>query len=193
MNFALAALIMVFAGVLLLRLAGRKSISQMTLAETVVMISIGSIIVKPIVEQSVWKTVVAAGIFVAALVFMEIVQLKFNAVEKFITGKSKVIIQDGIIDIHQLKKLRISVDELEMRIRISGISKLENIKTATLEPNGQIGYELTDEAKPLTVGEFKRLMGLTTQNPITDQTPPGELFSELVNGVHKKHHPSKLK
>ncbi|MGD6942338.1 DUF421 domain-containing protein [Cytobacillus gottheilii] len=193
MNFALAALIMVFAGVLLLRLAGRKSISQMTLAETVVMISIGSIIVKPIVEQSVWKTVVAAGIFVAALIFMEVVQLKFNAVEKFITGKSKVIIQDGIIDIHQLKKLRISVDELEMRIRISGINKIENIKTATLEPNGQIGYELTDEAKPLTVGEFKRLMGLTAQNPIADQTPPGELFAELVNGEHKNPHPSKLK
>lgn len=193
MNFALASVIMVFAGVLLLRVAGRKSISQMTLAETVVMISIGSIIVKPIVEQSVWKTVVAAGIFVAALLFMEIMQVKFNAVEKFIMGKSKVIIQNGVIDIKQLRKLRISVDELEMRIRITGISKIADIKTATLEANGQIGYELTDEAKPLTVGEFKRLMGLTIQNPIPDQTPPGELFSELINGVHQKQHPSKLK
>ncbi|KAB2335552.1 DUF421 domain-containing protein [Bacillus mesophilum] len=193
MNFALAAIIMVFAGVLILRLAGRKSISQMSLAETVVMISIGSLIVKPIVEQSVWKTVVAAGIFVAALIFMEYMQLQFNVIEKLITGKSKVIIQDGIIDVQQMRKLRITVDELEMRIRIAGISKIENIKTATLEPNGQIGYELTDEAKPLTVGEFKRLMGLTAQNPIADQTPPGDLFAELVNGEHKKPHPTKLK
>lgn len=45
-----------------------------------------------------------------------------------------------------------------MRMRNQGISKMEGVKTATIEPNGQVGYELKEDAKPLTVGEFKQLM-----------------------------------
>lgn len=43
-------------GILLLRLFGRKTISQMTIAQTIIMISLGTIIVQPIVEKSVMET-----------------------------------------------------------------------------------------------------------------------------------------
>lgn len=45
-----------------------------------------------------------------------------------------------------------------MRLRNQGISKIEDVKTATLEPNGQLGYELKDEAKPLIVRDFHKIM-----------------------------------
>lgn len=158
MNFIWQSVILILAGVLLLRIAGRKSIAQMTLAQTVVMISIGTIIVQPVVEKSVWKAIVSAGIFVFSVVILEYIQLKSNSFEKFITGKSKVVISDGTLDVASLKKLRLTVDQLEMKLRNQGISKIEDVKTATIEPDGQLGFELKEDAKPLTVGEFKRLM-----------------------------------
>ena len=45
MNFIWQSVILILTGILLLRIAGRKSIAQMTLAQTVVMISLGTIIV----------------------------------------------------------------------------------------------------------------------------------------------------
>lgn len=51
-----------------------------------------------------------------------------------------------------------TVDPLEMRLRNQGISNIHDVKTATIEPNGQLGYELKEDAKPLTIGEFKKLM-----------------------------------
>jgi uncharacterized membrane protein YcaP (DUF421 family) len=54
-----------------------------------------------------------------------------------------------------LKKLRLTVDQLEMRLRNQGISNIEDVKKATIEPNGLLGYELQEDAKPLTIGEFK--------------------------------------
>ncbi|WP_226645220.1 DUF421 domain-containing protein [Mesobacillus subterraneus] len=150
--------LLILSGILLLRIAGRKSISQMTLAQTVVMISLGTIIVQPIVQKSMWKAIAGAAIFVAAILILEYLQLKFNFFEKFITGKSKIIIQNGQLNIKTLKKLRLTVDQLEMRLRNKGITKLEDVKYATIEPNGQLGYELTDDAKPLTVGEFKKVL-----------------------------------
>jgi uncharacterized membrane protein YcaP (DUF421 family) len=157
-NFIWQSFVLILAGILLLRIAGRKSISQMTLAQTIVMISIGTIIVQPIVEKSMMKAIIGAAIFVISIIILEYVQLKSNAFEKFITGKSKIVVENGTLNVQNLKKLRLTVDQLEMRMRNQGISKIEDLKTATIEPNGQLGYELKEDAKPLTVGEFKKLM-----------------------------------
>ncbi|MBT2685148.1 DUF421 domain-containing protein [Bacillus sp. ISL-37] len=175
---------LILSGILLLRIAGRKSISQMTLAQTVVMISLGTIIVQPIVQKSMWKAIAGAAIFVAAIVILEYLQLKFNFFEKFITGKSKIIIQNGQLNIKNLKKLRLTVDQLEMRLRNKGITKLEDVKFATIEPNGQIGYELEDDAKPLTVGEFKKMLNdyLPAMVMKIDEKPESakpDIFDEL--------------
>ncbi|MCP8616165.1 DUF421 domain-containing protein [Salirhabdus salicampi] len=186
MSLVWNSLLLVIAGVLLLRIAGRKSISQMTLAQTVVMISIGSIIIQPIIETSVWRTLVASAIFIGTLIIMEYLQLKFNIVEKFITGKSKVIIENGSVNVENLKKLRFTVDQLEMRLRQLGITKIADVKVATLEPNGQIGYELIDDAKPLTVGEFKKIM--TNYSPKVNNE---NIFSEIEEG-HSKQNPDYL-
>lgn len=184
MNFIWESVLLIFSGVLLLRVAGRKSISQMTLAQTVVMISIGTIIIQPIVETSVWKTIVAAAILIGSLILMEYLQVKFNFIEKIITGKSKIVIEDGKLKTANMRKLRFTADQLEMRLRTSGITKISDVKMATLEPNGQLGYELMNDAKPLTVGEFKRLMGeIILQSPV--QPAPhasDDIFQELKKG-----------
>ena len=186
---------MVFAGVFLLRIAGRKSISQMSLAQTVIMISIGSIIIQPIIETSVIRTLIASAVFIMALMIMEQLQIKSNKLEKLITGKSRIVIRDGIIQEDQLKKLRLSVDQLEMFVRQQGITKFSDIKTATIEPNGQLGYELQEDAKPLTIGEFKKLVhpSILKQpssfSPQPKQADTHNLFQEVRKG--KKEQPEK--
>ncbi|WP_188205955.1 DUF421 domain-containing protein [Alkalibacillus aidingensis] len=196
MNIAVESLIMVIAGLLLLRLAGRKSISQMTLAQTVVMISIGSIIIQPIVQTSLWKTGIAAFVFVFTLVILEYLQVKFNAFENFITGKSKVVIENGLLQEKNLKRLRFTVDQLEMRLRQQGITNISDVKIATLEPNGQLGYELMPDAKPLTVKEFKQFMhnymNNQTQMPTNLQQQKHNIFDEVSKNKHADH-PDHLK
>lgn len=95
MDFIWESVVLAVAGLLLLRFAGRKTISQLTIPTTVVMISIGSIIVQPIVEKSVWKTIIAAGIFVVILIVNELLSLKFKSYEKFITGEAITVIENG--------------------------------------------------------------------------------------------------
>ncbi|MCM3570973.1 DUF421 domain-containing protein [Neobacillus mesonae] len=163
------SLLLFFIGLVFLRLSGRKSISQMTIAQTIVMISIGTIIVQPIVGKSVVSTTIGAAVFIGLTVILEFLQLRFNPLEKLITGKSMVVIENGTIDVQQLTKLRLSVDQLEMRLRNKGISKIEDVKTATLEPNGQLGYELMEDAKPVTIGELKKVLNL--------YFPQGQQFS----------------
>lgn len=192
-TFVWKAIVLVIEAVLLLRIAGRKSISQMTLAQTIVMIAIGTIIVEPIMQDSVIKTIISTIVFVGVLILFEYIQLKSNAFEKLITGKSKIIIHNGKLNVKELKRLRLTVDQLEMRLRNIGVSKIEDIKTATIEPNGLLGYELNEEAKPLTVGQFQKMMreqfGGTFSLP--DEGQQSTIFNESKQ--HKRDYSEKLK
>ncbi len=198
MNFLWQSAILILAGIFLLRIAGRKSISQMTLPQTVVMISLGTIIVQPIVEKSMVKAIGGAAVFILAIVVLEYIQVKSNAFEKFLTGKSKTVIQNGQLDIKTLKKLRLTVDQLEIRLRNQGITNIQDVKTATIEPNGQLGYELQDDAKPLTVGEFKNVMAVyfpqlaklqdsSVQSPTQSKSNPSSNIFEEVNQKQERH------
>jgi len=196
-SFIWQSFVLILAGILLIRISGRKSIAQMTLSQTILMLSIGTIIVQPIVEKSMVKAIGGAAVFVATVLVVDYLQLKFNAIEKFITGKAKVVIANGEINQQNLKKLRLTVDQLEMRMRNVGISKIKDVKYATIEPNGLLGYELNDDAKPLTTGEFKQLMNtffaksLDSNQMISPKnqeatSSPSSIFEEL-EGKHKNN------
>ena len=188
LNNIIEVIILLTAGVFLLRLAGRKSISQLTIPQTVIMISIGSLIVQPVADKDLWKTLFSAFIFIFYLVLMEYLQLRFNWVEKLMKGQAVIVIKDGILLEENMKKLRLTVDQLEVRLRQEGIMSLKDIKMVTFEANGQIGYELKRESRPLTVGEFEKMM----KDYITEisKNDSDELFNELIE---KRNHGKEFK
>lgn len=143
---------------LLLRISGRKSISQMTIPTTITMISIGTIIVQPIANENILITGIAAIVFILVLIVVEFLQVRWNGFEKWIKGPAIIVINDGQLELHNLKRLRLTVDALEMKLRLKGISKISDVKTATIEPNGQLGYELQDWAKPVTAAQIENLL-----------------------------------
>ncbi|KAA0794842.1 DUF421 domain-containing protein [Bacillus sp. BPN334] len=189
MYFIGQSFLLVLCGITLLRIAGRKSISQMTLAQTFIMISIGTIMVQPIVDKSMIKAVIGGIIFVITVIGLEYLQLKCNTFERFIIGKPKIIIENGTLHIKNLQNLRMTVDQLEMKLRNNGISRIEDIKTATIEPNGLLGYELYEELTPLTIKDFKMIMqaygfdSLESYNPNKQEN----IFEEIKNPQKNKH------
>lgn len=151
------AVLIMISGTMLLRVAGRKSISQMTLAQTVIMIAIGSLLVQPIASRNVWITLAVGAALVLTLVIMEYAQLKSDKIENFITGKSQVLIENGNLDEKKMKDLRFTVDMLEMNLRQNNVSKMSDIEWATLEPNGKVGFILKEDAQPATKKEIRML------------------------------------
>lgn len=193
MDFIWESILLIFTGFLFLRLAGRKSIAQMSVPTTIIMITIGVIIVQPIIEDSVLKTIATIIIFILTLIFLEYLQVKFNVMEKIFTGKALIVIENGQVNIKNLEKIRLTFDKLEMHLRQNGISNIADVKNATIEPNGQLGYELMPDARPITVGEFKQLLShmVLTHNQSPDID--GSLFFEVINKEHPIPNPDESK
>jgi uncharacterized membrane protein YcaP (DUF421 family) len=143
---------------------------------------------------------------------MEFIQIKSDRFEKAITGKAQIVIDNGTLHEKNLKKLRLTVDQLEMQLREKSVSKISDVKWATLEPNGQLGFELKPEAQPVTKKDFEefkqtmiKLVPSTSQlahineivsllnKQLTNQSPDGkDLFEEVKNNVHIKEPPKHL-
>lgn len=185
------AVLIVVAGTLLLRVAGRKSISQMTLTQTVIMIGIGSLLIQPVAGKNIWTTIGVGLVLVLTLMVMEYLQVKSDRVERMITGKSKLLMENGQLIEKNFKKLRMTVDQLEMKLRQQGVSKLSDVKWATLEPNGQVGVELMPEAKPVTMKDFEQLQAQvqrlitmlevqpSTRRPVSQEVEGEDIFKEI--------------
>lgn len=76
LHFIWKAIVIVLGGVLILRLAGRKSISQLTVAQTVLMIAIGSLIIQPVSDRNIWITLLITLLLVLTLICIEYIVLK---------------------------------------------------------------------------------------------------------------------
>ncbi|GKU23279.1 DUF421 domain-containing protein [Clostridium folliculivorans] len=194
------AIVVFIGGTLVLKLGGRKSISQMTIAQTVVMIGMGELIIQPLADKSLVRTFVSAFMLVFSMIFIEYLELKFDFMEKLFSGKSVIVIENGQLNIENMKKLRLTVDRLETRLRQIGVQSIAEVKYATIEVSGQIGYELKDDKKPLTKGEFMDLLGIIPQlkdivanyKSNEGKANSSDIFSE-IKGVTSKQNEDYLK
>ncbi|ERJ12128.1 DUF421 domain-containing protein [Haloplasma contractile] len=179
MDFIINTFILLSSGIILLRLFGRRSIGQMTIGEGIIMISIGSLLVSPIGNESVLNTVIIAVIYIVVIMVLQRLQVKSISFTKLLTGTSVVIVDEGKIVKNNLKKLRLTETLLEMLLRQQGVTKLSDVKTATLEPNGRVGYELYDDAKPVTFRDIKPILQALNLNTTKTPNENENIFTEI--------------
>lgn len=181
MNFIWEALIILFVGFCLMRIAGKKTVSEMTGLEIITLLSIASVIGHAISGEGLWKTTVILIIFVAFLIVVQYLAIKFQWIEFLFMGKATLVIQDGEILLKNIKKLRISVEQLETRLREKGISSVSDVKVATIEISGHLGYELMRHAKPVTMGELDQILAQLhlIQHP-QKYSESANLFDEVI-------------
>ncbi|WP_280771484.1 DUF421 domain-containing protein [Salipaludibacillus daqingensis] len=200
LNFIWKAVVIVFGGVLILRLAGRKSISQLTVAQTVMMIAVGSLIIQPVGDRNIWITMLITLLLVLSLVAIEYIVLKFDSLERFFYGQSIIVVENGKLLEKNLKKLRLTVDMLELRLRQESIENISDIQWATIESNGKLGYMLKPEKQKATKEDIQLLKELIHENfprstSLRTDTESGSnnLFTEVKNNQHDDPPPEKLR
>jgi uncharacterized membrane protein YcaP (DUF421 family) len=189
LNWIWQTILIFYGGRIILRFGGRKTISQMTITQVVVMIGIGSLLIQPIAGKSVSRTLAVGLLMTALMILTEYLEMKFDILETISTGKARMVIEDGKLNTRNLRRLRMSVDRLETRLRQSGITSIEDIKYATIEVSGQLGYELNDNMKPVTkedfnlliseISQLKKLMGMRTNTQLNENQGNNNIFDEI--------------
>lgn len=195
LNFIWKSVVIVIGGIIILRLAGRKSISQLTVAQTVMMVAVGSLIIQPVGDRNIWITLIVTLLLVITLIIVEYLALKYDKLERFFYSKSIIVIENGQLNEQNLRKLRLTVDMLEVRLRQQGIQYINDIQWATIESNGLLGYQLKSDKQYATKEDIQMLKdliqtGIVNANPSSNSN---DLFLEIKNDSHQIEPPKHLK
>ncbi|MDR4984553.1 hypothetical protein CN491_04615 [Bacillus cereus] len=158
MTILFESIILILTGIFVLKMTGSISVSQMTRAEIIIVVSIGRIIVEPVLSRKVIPSIVTAVIFSSILLLIHFLELKSRKVEEFLNGSSIVIVENGEIIKGGLSQAKMSEQQLYMQLREKGIHDLKGLQQVTAEPNGRIGYQLTTKVQPITLEMLEQVL-----------------------------------
>jgi uncharacterized membrane protein YcaP (DUF421 family) len=159
---------------LLTKLIGKRQIRQLTYIEYIVGISIGSIAAFMATEMDgpLYHSLIAMTIFALFPVLMEWLSLKSKIIRDFVEGKATILIKDGKILEDNLKKERLSAEDLMEHLRMKNVFKVADVEFAVMETSGDVSILLKAENQPAT----PKQLGITV-------SPSEEPQAVIMDGV----------
>lgn len=132
--------------IICLKLLGKKELSQISVVDLVFILLISNAVQNAMVGDN---TTVEGGIFAAlALVVVNFifryVNYRSSRFRKTIQGDPVLLIYEGTLMIKNLEKEKITLEELMAALREHGVSKVEEVKLAMLEIDGNISVVSKD-------------------------------------------------
>lgn len=148
-SLSLGSLVILF---LLTKLMGNREISQLTMFDYIVGITIGSIAAEmsTSLENNFVEPVVAMLIYGIVSFSISFFTCKSLNMRRFFTGRAKILLDNGKLYRKNFKSAKLDLNEFLMECRINGYFNLSDIQTAILEPNGRISFLPKSLKRPAT-------------------------------------------
>lgn len=164
---------------------GKKQISQLSVFDYVIGISIGNFAAEMSInlESEYLHGVVAVIVFGLVAYLVSVLSLKSLRLRRFFMGDPTMLIQDGKIVYKGLKKSRFDINDLLEECRIKGYFDIREIDYALMEANGDISFMLKPEYQPPQLKDLqikKEKSGLCA-NLIID----GQIIQKSLNEMKK--------
>ena len=151
----LTALLSIVVLFLLAKLMGTKQVSQMTMFDYVVGITIGSIAAELATElEEPLRPLTALIVYGVTAFVISILTNKFLKVRSIVTGKPLVLLENGAIYRENLKKARLDLNEFLTYCRIGGWFDLNQLQSAVLEHNGVVSFLPKEADRPATPADL---------------------------------------
>lgn len=142
---------------LITKILGKKQVSQLSLFDYVIGISIGNFAAEVTINlEAEWiNGVVAVLIFGLVAYFVSIITMKSIVARRFFMGSPTTVIQNGKIIKKSLKRVKLDINDLLEECRNNNVFDLNQINYALMEANGKLSILLKPEYLPLTPKDMK--------------------------------------
>ncbi|WP_457941896.1 DUF421 domain-containing protein [Caproiciproducens sp. LBM24188] len=133
---------------------GKRQISELQTSELVVTLLISDIAAIPM--QDTGQPLVSGLLPIAALVMCEIVvscgMVKNAKFRKIICGSPIIVINDGRVDQKEMRRLRMTTEDLMEELRLKDIFSLEDVAYGIVETNGKMSIIKKPDKSTPTAG-----------------------------------------
>ena len=142
MDLAIRAVVLYFFVFLLTRIIGRRELSSLAPFDLILLIILGDAIQQGLTQDdySVTGAVIVVSVFALLQVGTSYASFRFRKLRRVLEGEPIVIVQDGRVIERNLRRERLTVDEVQEEARVQQIASLDQVQWAVLEPSGTISF-----------------------------------------------------
>ncbi len=124
--------------IILLRISGKRTLSKFNMFDFIVTVAFGSVLATMLVSKntSTLQGLTAFAVLIGLQFIVTWLASHFSSFESVIKAEPRLLFRNGFFLEAQMKKERISKDELEAAIRDSSIGTFEHVGAVVLETDG---------------------------------------------------------
>lgn len=139
----------------IMRLTGKRTVTQLAPFDFAVVVLVGELAAIPIADDrlDIFHGLIPVLIIGLLHIALSRLNLRFGSLEELTEGKSTPLIKDGKVLKQNLRKERVSKRDLLAALRLQKVKRMQDIRDARLEHSGGISVILHDAAEPLKFGD----------------------------------------
>ncbi|RIQ20324.1 DUF421 domain-containing protein [Jiangella rhizosphaerae] len=132
-----AAIVFVLLWVVL-RVSGRRQVSQLTAFDLILLVTLGDLISQTVLQEDLSLTggALAVATFALLSILLSWVSWRFRRSRRLLEGEPTILIKDGRVDDEVLRYERLPIQDLLEAAREHGVRDLTEIDLMILEPDG---------------------------------------------------------
>jgi uncharacterized membrane protein YcaP (DUF421 family) len=142
MDIALRSIFLFFFVYLLMRALGRRELSSLEPFDLILLVVLGDAIQQGLTQDD--YSVTGAMIVISTIGILAVLTSYLNFrvpwLRRVLDGRPIVLMQDGKVIERNMRRERITADEIAEAARGQQIASLEDVKWAVFEPSGKISF-----------------------------------------------------
>ena len=141
--------ILIIAGV---RLMGKRQVGELEPSELVLSLLIADLASVPMQDLGIplHAGVVPILALLSLTMILSVLTMKSIRFRTLMCGRPSIVVRDGKVDQGEMRRNRLTVDELLEELRGQGVTDLKDVQYAVLETSGQVSVLLRPQAQPVT-------------------------------------------
>jgi uncharacterized membrane protein YcaP (DUF421 family) len=126
----------------LTRVIGRRELSSMQPFDLIMLVMIGDLVQQGVTQNdfSVTGALLVGGTIALLTVAVSYVSFRFPRLRPVLDGEPVIILEDGKPIDRNLRRNRITIEELAASARQAQLASLDEVRWAVLETNGRISF-----------------------------------------------------
>ena len=136
-----AAVIFVFV-YLLTRLVGRRELNSLEPFDLILLVVLGDLVQQGVTQndESLTGAMLAISTIGLLTVGLSYLSFRFKRMRPILNGEPIVLVEDGEVIEPNLRRQRLTREEIGAEARLEGISSIEDVRWAILETDGRISF-----------------------------------------------------
>ena len=142
MDIVIRATLVFFLIFVLTRIVGRRELNSLEPFDLIMLVVIGDLVQQGVTQSdySLTGAFIVIGVIALLTVLMSFLDFKFPRLRPSLGGEPLVLVEDGRVIDRNLRRQRITVEELAAQARLQQIAHLSDVQFAVLETSGEISF-----------------------------------------------------